>query len=706
MADNNKVVVELLLANNQYLAKLSESQKATKKFAEGGTGLFDSLSKAMGKSGVSMLALGGQTAIAGAAINQITGFMKDALQEAGEFEASHVRLSKLLQINGYNAGYTAEQMEQYASALAKTSTFTDDQILAAETMLSKFKNIKQENFGKTLESIINVGAFKGTDDLADVANSLGRALENPANATRVLRSLGIQLTQAQQEQIQSFIQVNDVASAQNIILSSLAKYQGQAEAATETYAGKTKILSNNWKEFKEAVGTEFLPVAKLALDGINYSVENLTKAVPNVTGLYKHVYGVVLYDSIMGTIDAIQKGIDKKDIWGEFWKHCKESARKATETASDNGKEYGLNFVTAANEEVQKNLFNFFEKYKPGGSALEALEAARKAAEEQNKYKNYGIKGGDKYTSDFFASSAYDDMMKGIEKMKKEEMDMRKGIARMFDTVKEGLSTFGGTLASIFDQISSNQISALEQTRSNVSAIFDYIEQRQLQSAGVQEETTQKKNQKEIATLQKQLSKTMSVKKRQELQENILEKQKENKRLKIQEDAAKRKQALDILVDLFEAQMKRKQFERNKQYQIANVWINTAAAITAAWLAAWSTMILPPLAIAMGAVSTALLLANAVAQTVLITQQQPPAFAQGAWEIPNDTPAIVHAGETILPKPFAEDFRAAMSGGGGEEIHVHLNLDGNEIHKAVVKRDKKQARLAGAVSRMSYAGAY
>ncbi len=51
-------------------------------------------------------------------------------------------------------------------------------------------------------------------------------------------------------------------------------------------------------------------------------------------------------------------------------------------------------------------------------------------------------------------------------------------------------------------------------------------------------------------------------------------------------------------------------------------------------------------------------------------------FDVGAWNIPHDMPAMVHAGETILPRPFAEDFRrngGSLGGGAPNEVHVHLH---------------------------------
>jgi hypothetical protein len=43
------------------------------------------------------------------------------------------------------------------------------------------------------------------------------------------------------------------------------------------------------------------------------------------------------------------------------------------------------------------------------------------------------------------------------------------------------------------------------------------------------------------------------------------------------------------------------------------------------------------------------------------------AFDQGAWNLPHDMHGVtVHKGETIMPRPFAEDYRANVSGAGGQ----------------------------------------
>ncbi len=70
-------------------------------------------------------------------------------------------------------------------------------------------------------------------------------------------------------------------------------------------------------------------------------------------------------------------------------------------------------------------------------------------------------------------------------------------------------------------------------------------------------------------------------------------------------------------------------------------------------------------------------------------------FDVGAWNIPHDMPAMVHAGETILPRPFANDFRDAISGGGmggGAEHHYHIHAnDAASFHEMLQRNPEALA---------------
>lgn len=120
-------------------------------------------------------------------------------------------------------------------------------------------------------------------------------------------------------------------------------------------------------------------------------------------------------------------------------------------------------------------------------------------------------------------------------------------------------------------------------------------------------------------------------KKRISIQEQIEEQQKEIKKLQILDEAEKKKRAIEDNYNKkkIEAErrmhnelneMERMAFEANKATQIANVWISTAIGIATAW--GTSMQLGFPAGVIVAGILTGLLTANAIAQTVLISQQQ------------------------------------------------------------------------------------
>jgi len=75
-----------------------------------------------------------------------------------------------------------------------------------------------------------------------------------------------------------------------------------------------------------------------------------------------------------------------------------------------------------------------------------------------------------------------------------------------------------------------------------------------------------------------------------------------------------------------------------------------------------------------------------------------PAFAKGSMYVPATGPAIVHKGEMILPADVADAIR---SGGGGGDVHVYVELDGQPIEPRMIRvaderierRDRRANRL-------------
>lgn len=198
-------------------------------------------------------------------------------------------------------------------------------------------------------------------------------------------------------------------------------------------------------------------------------------------------------------------------------------------------------------------------------------------------------------------------------------------------------------LTDIYSRIVEIEQQRIDNLKTIGDAWFEYQKQKALEAAGFQEKTQSQRYQQEIQDLQKQISKTSNLQKRKDLQEQIREKQQAKKKAEIEEKAAKEKAAFDLLMDLQNAQLARKQFYRNQQMQMGMIWMQAGTAVLGAWSGAFQSVPFPPAAAILAAVMTALILGMAAAQSAMVMTQKPPMFERGAFipGTPAGVPAIV-----------------------------------------------------------------
>jgi hypothetical protein len=244
----------------QDAAKLAAEEKALTTAQKDVTVSAGDVGKAILGQVANYLTLGG--AIAG-----IIELEKASINAAAENETAMVRLEGTFKSMG-RAG--AEAMEASASTLMKLSAFDDENIMAAYTAIAKFENIDTGDMERLVKTAMDVTAVMG-GDLASNAENIGRILETGL----VPRTWAFDA--ALKEQVKQQVEAGDTGAALNTVLVELNKrYGGQAAAEMDTYAGKIKILKNNWGEFLETVGSKQLVGGKSIVDlGITW-VEAMT----------------------------------------------------------------------------------------------------------------------------------------------------------------------------------------------------------------------------------------------------------------------------------------------------------------------------------------------------------------------------------------------------------------------------------------------
>lgn len=229
----------------------------------------------------------------------VGAFLKDSVSEAGEAEQADKNLEQTLISTKDASGMTAKSLDDLASSLQKSSTFSDDQIKSGEGMLLTFTNIGKNVFPQATQALLDMSQKMGTDTSTQ-AVQLGKALNDPINGISALSRVGVTFTDKQKDMIKQMVNTGDTAGAQKVILDELNKeFGGQAATAADTYAGKQKQLGNQIKEIEEKIGEALLPILQKVAEFIEKIVVPIADFISKNPKLTAGILAVV---AVLGTL--------------------------------------------------------------------------------------------------------------------------------------------------------------------------------------------------------------------------------------------------------------------------------------------------------------------------------------------------------------------------------------------------------------------
>lgn len=224
------------------LDKAQDKAAASSKKLSGSAKGVDLLSKSYTALGVAAVAAIGSAAVV----------MRKVIANTAEQDRVMAQLSATLKSTGGVSGKTAEELARTAAALQKMTTYGDEAIISAQSLLLTFKNIKGDNFDRTTKAILDTATAMGTD-LKSAAIQVGKALNDPATQLTALSRSGITFSDSQKEVIKTLAETGRVADAQVLILRELeSQFGGSAEAARNTLGGALEALGNSWGDLFEA----------------------------------------------------------------------------------------------------------------------------------------------------------------------------------------------------------------------------------------------------------------------------------------------------------------------------------------------------------------------------------------------------------------------------------------------------------------------
>lgn len=254
--------------------------------------------------------LSGIGAGASIAFAGITLAIGGAIAEFSKQEQAELRTQAVLKSTGEVAGVTATEVNNLASALQKTTVFGDETIISAENMLLTFKNIGKDIFPDVTKAVLDMATAMG-QDLQSTAIQVGKAMQDPIAGATALRRVGVQLSESQKAQIESFMDLNNIAGAQAIILKELQSEFGGASEASAKGTGQILQLKNAVGEVSEAIGKKLfdsLSTSIVALKEFAFRLsenEGMTSAMANILK-----YGAILAGTI-ATLTAVGYSVIK-----------------------------------------------------------------------------------------------------------------------------------------------------------------------------------------------------------------------------------------------------------------------------------------------------------------------------------------------------------------------------------------------------------
>lgn len=281
-----------------------------------------------------------------------TAFAAVSLQAFGESEKAIGQVNAALTSTGNTANKTTEELKQTAASLQDISTFDDDEILGKVTAnLLTFTSVANEQFDKAQLAIVNLSTRLGTD-LQSATLQVGKALNDPIGGLTALKKAGIQFSDEQKNLIKGFVETNQIAKAQDVILAELEKqFGGSAEAAAKLGLGPLKQLQNQLgnlsEEFGAIIAEAILPLIQFFknLVGSLQGMDNATKKTIVTLGALFAAVGPILI--VIGQMISVYKSviIQIYKVIGAIV--AKASAEKAAAVATNAANASTVAFSTA-----------------------------------------------------------------------------------------------------------------------------------------------------------------------------------------------------------------------------------------------------------------------------------------------------------------------------------------------------------------------
>jgi hypothetical protein len=218
-----------------------------------------------------------------------------------EAEQATAKLDAAFKNTGATVGLTRSRLDDLASSIQATTTVSDDLVKEGEALLLTFDKVRGQAFERTLRVATDLSARLGTD-LKGSIRQVGLALQDPVAGLTLLRRSGVAFSEEQKNLIKGFLETNQAAKAQNLILSELERrYGGSAAAARNTLGGALAGLKNAFGDLFEGTRESTAGTTKAINDlsralsdpGIKEGIDTLITGFTNLVAILIKAVGLL-----------------------------------------------------------------------------------------------------------------------------------------------------------------------------------------------------------------------------------------------------------------------------------------------------------------------------------------------------------------------------------------------------------------------------
>lgn len=172
--------------------------------------------------------------------SKLVGWFEECVTMSAEAEQAMQSLNVALQTTGIYTDETSKSLEEFSDKLAESSIYEADAIQNSMALLEQIARLDEDGLKKASESAVNLASAFNID-LDTAMKLVGKSVNGNTTA---LKKLGVEVKAGK----------TDAESFANT-MAALSRFNGVAAEKAKTFEGAMLQLKNQWKEFREEVGS-------------------------------------------------------------------------------------------------------------------------------------------------------------------------------------------------------------------------------------------------------------------------------------------------------------------------------------------------------------------------------------------------------------------------------------------------------------------